>query len=143
MADKCFHLFARLPTELRLEIWRLCLPYGVWQVDLEEDHIYYGIPLNNLGYDARISPTTKLNGVPPVITRVCQESRSVAKESGRVLTKDDFKDIPPDAIFVSSTTGGVVENFWVDTKRDSAHLNWSPCFEIEHTENARVVLWSI
>lgn len=132
MVDKCFHFFPRLPTELRLEIWRLCLPHRVWELDLDEEHVYYGVSLKEVPPDDRISPNTRLNGVPPVITRVCQESRSVAKESGRVLTADDFKDLPHDAAFTSNTTGGVVDHFWTDTKRDSAHLNWTPCFENDH-----------
>jgi hypothetical protein len=34
MAENYFHLFPRLPTELRLEIWRLCLPRRVWELDI-------------------------------------------------------------------------------------------------------------
>ncbi|KAJ5715185.1 uncharacterized protein N7483_012366 [Penicillium malachiteum] len=130
MAEKSFHLFPRLPTELRLEIWRLCLPCRVWDTDWPTDEgIYFEGPNDDGSYPCLVTPTAKLNGLPPVITRVCQESRNVAKESGGSLTRDHYKDLPKDAGFISTTSHDIDDNFWVDTKRDSAHLNWTPCYE--------------
>ncbi|KAJ5635464.1 uncharacterized protein N7484_008777 [Penicillium longicatenatum] len=129
MAENSFHLFPRLPTELRLQIWRLCIPYRVWDIDLPTDEGIYDKPNADGSYPCKVTPTAKLNGLPPVIIRVCQESRNVAKESGGIFTEDTYKDLPHDAGFVSTTTNGIADDFWVDTKRDSAHLNWTPYYE--------------
>ncbi|KAJ5238544.1 hypothetical protein N7468_003163 [Penicillium chermesinum] len=128
-AERTFHIFPRLPTELRLEIWRLCLPYRVWDTDLPTDEAIYDEPNADGSYPCRVITTARLNGLPPVITRVCKESRFVAQESGGILTKDFFKGRPDDAVFVSQTSGGDGMNFWVDPKRDSAHLNWTPFYQ--------------
>lgn len=91
MAEKSFHPFPRLPTELRLQIWRLCLPYRVWDTDLPTDEgLYIDEPNADGFYPCIVIPTAKLNGLPPVVTRVCQESRNVAKESG----VSSLQDIP-------------------------------------------------
>ncbi|KAJ5088931.1 hypothetical protein N7532_007615 [Penicillium argentinense] len=130
MAEKSFHLFPRLPTELRLQIWRLCLPCRVWDTDWPtDDGTFFDELKADRSYPCRVTPTAILNGLPPVIARVCQESRNVAKESGGILKSDTYKDLPDDAVFVSTTTFRIDENFWVDTKRDSAHLNWTPYYE--------------
>ncbi|KAJ6024646.1 hypothetical protein N7540_005443 [Penicillium herquei] len=134
MAKKSFHLFPRLPTKLRLQIGRLCLPYRVRDPDWPTDE---GIYLMNL--IPMVTPTAKLNGLPPVITRVCQESRNVAKESGGILTRDAFKYLPHDAVFISTTSHGIDDNFW----RDSAHLNWTPFYESIHQNSFGSALASI
>ncbi|KAJ6103133.1 hypothetical protein N7486_005560 [Penicillium sp. IBT 16267x] len=144
MAENSFHLFPRLPTELRLQIWRLCIPCRVWDTDLPtDDGIYLDEPNADGSYPCKVTPTAKLNGLPPVITRVCQESRNVAKESGGILTRDTYKDLPHDAVFVSTTTNGIADDFWVDTKRDSAHLNWTPYYESIYQNSSGSALASL
>ena len=128
MAEKSFHLFPRLPTELRLEIWRLCLPCRVWEIDIPDyEGLFLDGPNADGFYPCSVTPTTKLNRLPPVITCVCQESRNVAKKERGNLSEDTYA--PGDAVFISTTTNGIADDFWVDTKRDSVHLNWTPVYE--------------
>ncbi|CAI7646111.1 unnamed protein product [Penicillium pancosmium] len=127
MAEKSFHLFPRLPTELRLEIWRFCLPCRVWEIDMPDHEGIYLDEHNADGfYPCLVTPTTKLNRLPPVITCVCQESRNVAKEE-RGIPSDTYA--PHDAVFISTTTNEIADDYWVDTKRHSAHLNWTPVYQ--------------
>ncbi|KAJ5921149.1 hypothetical protein N7466_009475 [Penicillium verhagenii] len=144
MVEMSFYLFPRLPTELRLEIWRLCLPCRVWETDLPTDEgIYSDEPDADGSYPCKVFSTAKLNGLPPVITRVCQEARYVAEESGGIPTTDTYRDIPCEATFVSTTTGDIADEFWVDTKRDSAHLNWTPRYEAIYQNSSGSALASI
>lgn len=69
------------------------------------------------------------NGLPPVITRVCQESRKVAFESGGIPPDDFYDDAPDDAVWMCPTIDDVADTFWIDSKRGSAHLNWLPHYE--------------
>lgn len=86
MVNDIFHPFPRLPLELREEIWRLCPPHRVhrvqeiddpnarivWEIcGLEEDKISCGF-----------YPTSRSNDRPPLLTRVCHESHSVACRTG-------------------------------------------------------------
>ncbi|KAL3703665.1 hypothetical protein TMatcc_010854, partial [Talaromyces marneffei ATCC 18224] len=77
-----FHFFPKLPIELRLQIWRLCLPQRVY----EKDNPFYPIVFRLLDDDGPspclLHQTTEANRRPPVITRVCRESRIVAQENG-------------------------------------------------------------
>ncbi|KAG9680241.1 hypothetical protein KCU87_g471, partial [Aureobasidium melanogenum] len=36
-----FHLFGRLPPELRLQIWQYCLPYRVFELDFSLDEYVF------------------------------------------------------------------------------------------------------
>jgi hypothetical protein len=89
----------------------------------------YEKPNADGSYPCQVKSTAILNGLPPVITRVCQESRNVAHESGGIVPDDFYDDSPADAVWVSPTSDGVADMFWVDPKRDSAHLNWLPHYE--------------
>lgn len=77
-----FHLFPWLPIELRFEIWRLCLPHRVCEKDLAFYHISFDRPDDNTPTPCFLYQTTEVNGRPPVITRVCHESRAVALKTG-------------------------------------------------------------
>lgn len=136
MAEKSFHLFPWLPTELRLEIWRLCLPSRVWEVDFPTDEALYPEPNSDDSYPCNVISTAKLNGLPPVITRVCQESHNVAHESGGVVPDDFYDDLPDGDGFVSFSSVGIADDFWLDTKRDSAHLNWNPLYQAIYQNSA-------
>lgn len=128
MADQPFHFFPRLPPELRLEIWRLCIPYRVWELDAPTAQGLYFNPDSDGPYPCSVKWTARLNGCPPVITRVCQESRIVAHESAGVILEDD-DDPPADASWGCTTTDGYVNDFWIDPKRGSAHINWHPLYQ--------------
>lgn len=77
-----FDYFRLLPTELRLEIWRHCLPSRIAEIHV----VCYGPSLNVEILDTylKTSPPFRLSvpTKPPLISRVCQESRSVALNHG-------------------------------------------------------------
>lgn len=128
MADQSFRFFPRLPTELRLEIWRLCIPCRVWELDAPTAQGLYFDPDSDGPYPCSVKWTARLNGRPPVITRVCQESRIFAHESAGVILEDDH-DPPADASWGCTTTDGYANDFWIDRKRNSAHINWHPLYQ--------------
>ncbi|KAL1856306.1 hypothetical protein Daus18300_010791 [Diaporthe australafricana] len=90
-----FHLFPKLPQELRDAIWRECLPRRVIEIDypteeealeldieIEEDDD--GRPINrDLSCDMR--KTSMINAKPPIMSLVCRESRRVAFETGALV----------------------------------------------------------
>ncbi|KAJ5381942.1 uncharacterized protein N7496_004370 [Penicillium cataractarum] len=118
-----FHLFPKLPTELRLQIWRLCLPHRVTELDNPTPEGLYDSnqPVCHLKH------TSILNGSSPVIARVCTESRKVAYQSNansyESLHKDFYKDLSPFDMFDSPTAES---DYWMDPERDIVHLNYSP-----------------
>lgn len=126
-----FHLFPKLPAELRLEIWRFCLPQRV----CEKDQPFYEIVFKPLDYKmpspCLLYQTTEVNGRPPVISRVCAESRAVALKTGHFFdffynTVETPKPRPLEALWESDTS---INTAWVDHTRDSIHLNWHPSYE--------------
>ncbi|KAJ5100666.1 hypothetical protein N7456_006718 [Penicillium angulare] len=128
MADeKSFHFFPMLPTELRIEIWRLCLPYRIWEIDRPSAG---GIRLETIAgsddlFPCTVSATVRTNGLPPVLTRVCRESRYIACKSGGILPADFFDDLPGDEISISWVLDELTPDVWIDPIRDAAHINWS------------------
>lgn len=135
MADKSFHLFPKLPAELRIQIWQLCLPFRVHELDFPIGEYLYidnddGIPL-----PCRGKPSADLNGLPPVITRVCHESRNVAYESGGVAEAEFYRDMPYRDRFTSYTSV-IADKYWLDRKRDTVHINWSPTYQCMQLEDS-------
>lgn len=125
-SERTFHLFPRLPAELRLAIWRLCLPHRVYELDVPTARgVYYCEYGPNGPYPCTLIRTAYLNGLPPVITRVCHESRAVAYEIGN--PPNFYQDLPAEADWMSTTT--ISSHFWVDPARDSVNLNWTPGYE--------------
>jgi hypothetical protein len=117
MDKQAFHLFPRLPTEVRWAIWRECLPHRVIEIDQ---------PYNELAYYWETPPcelrtTSTINRHPPLISRVCRESRLVVSEAGHNIEK-----APEDSNWFCS---GQFEELRVDPSRDSIHLNWTSCYE--------------
>lgn len=126
-SERAFHLFPRLPAELRLAIWRLCLPHGVFELDVPTPLGVYDDRYGRDGpYPCQLSRTAHVNGLPPVITRVCHESRAIALETGN--PPNFYKDLPDEADWGSITTKGC-DDFWLDLARDSVNLNWTPGYE--------------
>lgn len=77
---KQFPQFPNLPPEIRLLIWRECLPFRVFEIDTRPRREWL------LPTPRKLPPCTfrwshEKNYSPPVIAQVCRESRAVALES--------------------------------------------------------------
>lgn len=132
-----FHFFAWLPIELRLEIWRLCLPHRVCEKDLACYYILFDLPEKDAPTPCFLYQTTEANGRPPVITRVCHESRAVALKAGGYY---DFSFYDTDDCLPISETSDKkpqwdaanrIKEAWFDPTRDVAHLHWEPHYQRE------------
>lgn len=110
-----FLFFSQLPTELRLGIWRICLPNRVVEIDYpwDEGVFYLNLP------PCKLQQTTNINRRAPVISRVCHESRMVAFETG--YYRDEGWP-PQEAPWHSNL---FVERMWLDPCRDITQLNWT------------------
>lgn len=76
-----FHLFPRLPTELRLAIWRLCLPRRVVELDYQRDDLFFGSPPPC----AKNMAVTDANTRIPALSLVNREARRIALENWQSL----------------------------------------------------------
>ncbi|KAJ6133233.1 hypothetical protein N7471_008448 [Penicillium samsonianum] len=119
MDNHNFYFFSRLPTELRLAIWRECLPCRVIEIDQPFDELVFDLVTQT---PCELRTTSATNRHPPLISRVCRESRLVASKAGHNIEKK----APKDSDWFSS---GKFEKLWIDPSRDSIHLNWTPCYE--------------
>lgn len=119
--ERSFHLFPKLPTELRLEIWRRCLPHRVYEICKLDGSCQYAEPGLSR---CELWPTSIVNSHPPAISRICRESRQVAFETGNIAANipEFYEHRPQNARWVSQH---VVHDPWIDTARDSIHLNWT------------------
>ena len=123
-----FHHFPKLPTELREEIWSYCLPERVCELTVPVDDIVFWQRDNTDGpWPCELWQTTYSNGRPPLISRVCHESRSVALKSCRIIPAP-LADRPPEAQW----RGVDVVPAWQDRLRDSVHLNWACAYEADY-----------
>ncbi|PSR79772.1 hypothetical protein BD289DRAFT_455701 [Coniella lustricola] len=138
MAATTFTVFRSLPKELRDSTWELCLPRRILEVDHSSiDHMFltrYALR-GDVDYDGghqssatpvacSLKHTTRANSGPPVLTKVCRESRAVALRSGG-LWRGFNENVPPnDQLF--NTTYEPVDEFWFDPVRDTLHLHWQP-----------------
>lgn len=116
-----FSSFSELPPEIRLIIWRLCLPHCVHQLDNPCETLVFDLALRATRSPCKDWRTTQINGHPPLITRECRESRAVAFERGGFNV---LGDIPPEAHWDSDNRA----KGWLDPTRDSVHLNWEFCY---------------
>lgn len=121
MAPQTFHLFPDLPKELRDEIWRLCLPHRVAELDLPPRKWVHEPVSPPNGQQRRrpclLGPTSMTNSAPPLISRVCHESRTLALKTGHLRTEEGRR---------YQDARGITESFWLDLSRDVLHLHWSP-----------------
>ncbi|RAO67019.1 uncharacterized protein BHQ10_003031 [Talaromyces amestolkiae] len=138
-----FHLFPWLPIELRLEIWRLCLPHRVCEKDVACSFILFNLLDNSVPAPCFLYQTTKVNGRPPVITRVCHESRAVALKAGGYYEFYDTEDCDTDdwdaddGLPISETSDkkpywdavNCIKEAWFDPTRDVTHLHWEPKYQ--------------
>lgn len=138
MVNGDFHLFPRLPLELREEIWRLCLPHRVHRVhEIDDPNARIVWELYGLEEDkipCWFYPPSRSDDRPPLLTRVCRESRRVACRTGEwmplLVWRDDVCsfEIPCEADW---KTGKVIDHgHWVDASR-AAHMNWTPHYDID------------
>ncbi|KAK7698774.1 hypothetical protein SLS64_012255 [Diaporthe eres] len=128
-AEVVFVRFADFPTEIRLAIWRDCLPHRVVELDYQPDDIIWDEGPDDEAPPCSANGMIQLrNKAPPLITRVCRESRQVAFETGRQLYR--FPD-PRDPENTQDFAKYMVTHPWLDTARDVIHINWDPAADIE------------
>lgn len=150
-----FYLFPRLPRELRDAVWRECLPHRVAEIDIPLGLVSLGVWLpgrdadvwdedgrtvhgDQEGRGCYMEQTTRINSAPPVITRVCRESRMVAFETGRLLRHDPGRH----GMQLRRRVGGqrrrrgggpdidpFVDQHWLDPARDVVHLHYPKYLE--------------
>jgi hypothetical protein len=118
-----FHLFPQLPTELRLAIWRLCLPHRVLELDYQFDSILFGRP----GPCAKNKEVTDANNRIPALSRVNHEARGVALESWQPLPVPPPNS--PDGASMWSLE--IPEPMIVSHRTQFVHLNWAPEHDAE------------
>ncbi|KAL4745508.1 hypothetical protein BDW72DRAFT_211287 [Aspergillus terricola var. indicus] len=115
-----FHFFPKLPPELRLEIWRLCLPHRVYELDNPfNEVVYIQLPY----FPCTLQDASYINGREPDIARVCREARAVAYESGHI-----FEPKRDDSVTWAASTSLYQ---WLDPARDAVHLNWTPPYRAD------------
>ncbi|KAH9903613.1 hypothetical protein F4778DRAFT_91597 [Xylariomycetidae sp. FL2044] len=134
--DKTFSCFPNLPIELRLMIWRACLPHRVVELDWQFPSLLFEPACFK---NDRI---TSHNAAPPLIAQVCRESRVVALENGAPLSKS----VPLHERDAEDFVSHMVRESWFDPERSSIHLNWQPLADIKYQtynwgDPARCVLW--
>lgn len=129
MVDNDFTPFSRLPTELREEIWRFCLPHRVSEIDYPADFMVYDSIDSKAKLPCSLRSTSINNTRPPLLTRVCRESRRIAFESGKLFTLQmSWEGLSED----EWEAGNIMDrDTWQDPSRDSAHLNWTPAYKAD------------
>lgn len=125
--DPQFHLFDQLPTELRLAVWRECLPHRVVEIDYAWDEGAYLVVLPT---PCKLRKTTKINQRPPIISLVCRESRLVAFAASHCLIMDSEPHL--ESRWSSDTW---LKKLRINPSRDSIHLNWTPCYEPQYQQS--------
>lgn len=124
-ASPTFHLFPSFPLEIRLIIWRHCLPSRVVELDYISNELWDWDAGEPPPCRKCSAPTTRANNnCSPLIARVCRESRTVALESGGPQPFPSpvlHPDTKPFANYMAFKVGS-----WLDTARDVVHLNWCP-----------------
>ncbi|KAG9941005.1 hypothetical protein KCU90_g5191, partial [Aureobasidium melanogenum] len=136
MVNDNFHPFPRLPLELREEIWRFCLPHGVYEMDFPiARFVYDALEEEDENIPCWLWKTSKSNVRPPLLTRVCRESRRVAFARGKWVSDLDWRRDAwsfEDPCEADWKTGKVIDHgHWEDTFRDSAHMNWTSIYDID------------
>ncbi|KAG9845926.1 hypothetical protein KCU98_g6588, partial [Aureobasidium melanogenum] len=136
MVNDNFHPFPRLPLELREEIWRFCLPHGVYEMDFPiARFVYDALEEEDENIPCWLWKTSKSNVRPPLLTRVCRESCRVAFARGKWVSDLDWRRDAwsfEDPCEADWKTGKVIDHgHWEDTFRDSAHMNWTSIYDID------------
>ncbi|RJE21624.1 hypothetical protein PHISCL_06030 [Aspergillus sclerotialis] len=115
-----FTCFSFLPAELRIIIWKLCLPTRVTEIDAWTFNSLHCAPWKSQN-------TFMLNSMPPVIMSVCREARQVALKEGCYLcfrNKDSKNNAiltnacRPPCAWVTPATGILCLDFAIRYKHD-------------------------
>jgi hypothetical protein len=116
-----FHFFPQLPPELRRAIWLECVPHRIAELDVPSTELAaMDFNASDVAPDkcCRLGQTSRLNSKPPVLTRICRESRALAFETGGFLEDSGLW-----------AADNAVPRPWLDCSRDVVHLNWTPAYE--------------
>ncbi|KAH6654772.1 hypothetical protein BKA67DRAFT_289088 [Truncatella angustata] len=116
--DRQFTCFFRLPTELRLKIWRLCEARArVAELDLPIKEI--------VETDCDLLYISLRNCKQPAFAQACREARQVAFEDGGFLWEIPETKGIPDLCAVNRTS-----ETWFYPRSDIVHLNWTAAYEL-------------
>ncbi|KAJ5152805.1 uncharacterized protein N7482_009283 [Penicillium canariense] len=126
-SERTFHLFPRLPAELRLAIWRECLPRRVSELEAPlSDDVFDWIRRSpstwNKPLPCDLTHTSFANQCRPMIALVCRESRAVVLENGFYMGEADDFPYPDEVDWI----GWCELKQWIDPTRDLSHLNYCP-----------------
>lgn len=134
--DRTFHPLSRLLKELREAIWRRCLPDRVCEIDVPASELIYcdndSRPPCNLHY------TSTQNELPPLITKICHESRTVAFRAGKqaARTSEHYRSTQHwEDIWYSwtvSTTRDSRMNDWKDRVPSMVHMYWTSLYRADY-----------
>lgn len=117
------HCFPLLPKELRLAIWKECLPRRVVEIDIASSM------LTDTYCD--VWSTSLQNARSPLISRVCRESREVAVRHG-VFLRNHLLDIlkQPDW-----GTSNMLHDQWVNFETDIVHMHYDESYNDDEWPN--------
>ncbi|KAH8651422.1 hypothetical protein BX600DRAFT_102498 [Xylariales sp. PMI_506] len=122
-----FTLFASLPLELQRYIWQLTLPARVIELDTPDRT---PDPVPSLSSFCSSQHTLRrLNTRPPIATRICHESRSIALGNGVAPLWADYQ-LGHDPQWAAAHTYSA--RAWARPSTDVLHLNWWPAGTAEY-----------
>lgn len=126
MNDQTFHYFPKLPAEIRITIWKLCLPNRVVEYD-GPWFLHDGFRARQMCYS---KSTIDRHCRIPTLASVNYEARQVTLRCGQLLQR------PPKSAWLDST--------WIQPRHDVLHLNWVRCcwaalFTADHHFSAGII----
>jgi hypothetical protein len=124
-----FPRFSELPAELREEIWLYCLPARVFELSSPNDGVIFWEPGKSITKDqfpCELRHTSRMNRVPPLIAKVCHESRILAFKTGAFTSTVD--DLPTDTERPPESQWPMADanKHWLSRSRDTVHMSWTP-----------------
>ncbi|EED23010.1 hypothetical protein TSTA_064760 [Talaromyces stipitatus ATCC 10500] len=125
--DTRFHLFPRLPTEIRLEIWRASLPRRIISLDSRN-------PCPGPSKDF-----IQIWQRPPSIACVCKEARSVAFQHGRLRWAENV-DGPDKRLLETIPEHILADHLLADAKQAKAVVISSSYMNFHHIEETARLL---
>lgn len=118
-----FHYFSRLPPEIRIAIWKFCLPNRVTELVYPDNSDY-----------CQLRHASSLNSKPPIISRVCHESRQVAFGEGGFLGDLYARG---DEGWDAFHSRNFDRRLWITPTTGTLHLNLAKETEIGHESNIK------
>jgi hypothetical protein len=131
MADSTtdeFKHFPKLPAELREEIWRLCLPYRVCELETPAPELLFmkPSPTFNGPWPCELLHTSYMNKRLPLISKVCHEARYVALKNGAIARQKTDRWPWGEGVWGSTQD---LRDTWQDPQRDIVHRHWTRAYE--------------